>query len=181
MEGVALVLFLSLSIELLTIILRLVFHLRSKIIQRRAHMPRVHHAYVGLAILIPRYFYHPLINERWDTIILQIALALIISDLVHHLLVLRMLKHYKYDLGMAHHHIVHTYSWDIVGILMILWGLFALVTPFTPGSWLLITGLYLMVGAEKTAFILQKILGRKLYHFLHINKFIALTGKIIRH
>lgn len=34
--------------------------------------------------------------------------------------------------------------WKILGVICILLGLFALVTPFTPGSWLILVGLELL-------------------------------------
>ncbi len=43
-----------------------------------------------------------------------------------------------------------------IGVILIVWGLIALVTPFTPGSWLAIIGLQ-MVGL---GFLLENRIGR---------------------
>jgi hypothetical protein len=43
-----------------------------------------------------------------------------------------------------------------IGVIFIVWGLIALVTPFTPGSWLAIIGLQ-MVGL---GFLLENRIGR---------------------
>ena len=53
--------------------------------------------------------------------------------------------------------------WDILATLFILWGLFALATPLTPGSWLAIAGLIIIFGRRKTETRTQRIMGRRLF------------------
>ncbi|MCI2425554.1 hypothetical protein LM597_04325 [Candidatus Acetothermia bacterium] len=44
----------------------------------------------------------------------------------------------------------------ILAILMIMWGIFALVTPLTPASWLILIGLSILLGRRVTLADLQK-------------------------
>jgi hypothetical protein len=44
----------------------------------------------------------------------------------------------------------------IIGVVLIVWGLVALVTPFTPGSWLALIGLQLL----GLGFLLENRIGR---------------------
>ncbi len=46
----------------------------------------------------------------------------------------------------------------IIAILMIVWGVFALITPFTPASWLALIGLSILLGRRVTLADLQKSL-----------------------
>jgi uncharacterized protein YqgC (DUF456 family) len=52
------------------------------------------------------------------------------------------------------------YCWDVLAILFILWGIFALVTPLTPGSWLFFVGLFIIFGRERTEEGIARIMGQ---------------------
>ena len=132
---------LSLLIELVTVYLRLVVHKRSAPLQKKLHMPRIHHSYPGFAILLIDYVY--LQNE----LLFIIGFALILSDVSHHLIFEPFIYKHKFDVGMKHHRKAHEYVAKFpAAIALIFIGLFALVTPFTPGSWLSIVGVGMLAG-----------------------------------
>ena len=170
MRDIIFVILLSLSIEFLTVILRLIFHWRSESIQKKIHIPRTHHAYIGSMMVLFYIIELKFFDKEFPLIFLSIASSLIISDLIHHLFVLDIIKKYKYDIGMIHHKEVRRYAWDVLCYIMIFWGLFAFVTPFTPGSWLAIIGSVNLIGQEKTLSLTKKITGKKLFEFLRIEK-----------
>ena len=60
---------------------------------------------------------------------------------------------------------------DSLAILLILWGIFALLTPLTPGSWLAIIGLAMIFGRRKTEMETKKIVGKKFFIRYHLAKF----------
>jgi hypothetical protein len=60
-----------------------------------------------------------------------------------------------------------------IGVILIVWGLVALVTPFTPGSWLALIGLE-MVGF---GFLLENRLGRTIKN-RYKNSFEKLKRKV---
>ena len=68
---------------------------------------------------------------------------------------------------------IKRYCWDALSTLLILWGIFAFVTPFTPGSWLFLVGLFIIFGREKTEGRLVKIMGKKWFNKLKIGKMLA--------
>ncbi|MFM2415121.1 MAG: hypothetical protein RI911_814 [Candidatus Parcubacteria bacterium] len=68
-------------------------------------------------------------------------------------------------------HPVRRITQDIVSILFIVYGVFALFTPVTPGSWLIIVGLSGLMGKARVRKGMQKILGAKLYERLRIDRF----------
>lgn len=49
------------------------------------------------------------------------------------------------------------------GLILIGIGLLALITPFTPGSWLILVGLAVLFGKQRTANAVQCILGNRWY------------------
>lgn len=60
----------------------------------------------------------------------------------------------------AHSH--HMFVKNAFGIVLILVGLFALITPLTPGSWLAPIGLYMLIGKQRTTKLLEKLkIGKK--------------------
>ena len=77
---------LALTIELWCCLFRFGFGFRARALQRRLIGIRVHHGYVGIAIL-PTLF---LLPEAWRGWATAAAAALIVSDLVHHLVVLKL-------------------------------------------------------------------------------------------
>jgi len=89
---------LTIVFELLTVALRLIFKLQSKEIQGDFGIPRVHHAYVGMALLLLSYVIPGAAAALWVT-----GWALIISDLVHHYTVLPLLRITEVDISMPHY------------------------------------------------------------------------------
>lgn len=53
------------------------------------------------------------------------------------------------------------YLWYVLAFCFILWGIFALLTPLTPGSWFLLAGLLMIFGKRKTENLIAKIIGKK--------------------
>lgn len=49
--------------------------------------------------------------------------------------------------------------WNIIGVIAILVGIFALITPFTPGSWLVLVGLFIIFGRERTEKWIERVFG----------------------
>ncbi|OGN05631.1 MAG: hypothetical protein A2831_00405 [Candidatus Yanofskybacteria bacterium RIFCSPHIGHO2_01_FULL_44_17] len=62
------------------------------------------------------------------------------------------------------------YSKDILAIVLILWGVVAFLTPFTPGSWLVFVGLFIIFGRKKTQDRLARIIGKKWFDKLKVKK-----------
>ena|SRR3989344_640279 len=79
------------------------------------------------------------------------------------------MKHYNFHKSLV------KYLWDTAAIGFILWGIFSLLTPFTPGSWLFFVGLFIIFGRERTENRVEKIIGKKWFDKLKIKK---LLGKI---
>ncbi|HEY4506934.1 MAG TPA: hypothetical protein VJH71_02105 [Candidatus Paceibacterota bacterium] len=144
-------------IEIVTMSLRLVYHLKSKEVQKQINIPRIHHGYVGAIVLLIYYFY---LHIGW---IAMIGWALLISDVIHHSITLPVFKKRGYDISMRNHKIAHTYFKHILGPILVVTGLLALVTPLTPGSWLVFPGFILILGKERSNFLIKKIVGKKLY------------------
>ncbi len=61
--------------------------------------------------------------------------------------------------------------WKIIGILAILYGVVAFLTPFTPGSWLVFVGLFIIFGRGRTEGWVQKLLGEQRFQKLKNSKF----------
>jgi hypothetical protein len=148
MKIIILALGLSLVIELITIYLRLVQHRQSAPLQKKMHMPRIHHSYPGLAIVLIDYTH--IQNEY----LFILGFALIFSDLFHHLVFEPYIKKRGYDIGMKNHRIAHRYVSRLpAAVALIAVGLFALITPFTPGSWLTVIGAGMLVNKNPTRLI----------------------------
>jgi hypothetical protein len=93
----------SLLVEFITIFARLVWHLRSKQMQKSMHVPRIHHAYIGIVLLATYLLF------AQSLLIFIIALALIFSDIIHHLVIIPVLKSSRVDIKMSHHKKIHHY------------------------------------------------------------------------
>jgi hypothetical protein len=89
---------LTIVFEILTVALRLIFRLRSKEIQGDFGIPRVHHGYIGMVLLLVSYVMPGLSSAFWVT-----GWALIISDLVHHYTVLPLLRITETDISMKYY------------------------------------------------------------------------------
>lgn len=97
MELYAIIL-LSILFELATAVLRLVFRLRSAQWQQSLGLPRIHHGYVGIVLLLVSYGVYEV--PEIGIVLWIVGWALIISDLVHHYVVLPLLRFTKTDIGM---------------------------------------------------------------------------------
>ncbi|MEK7151567.1 MAG: hypothetical protein AAB784_02555 [Patescibacteria group bacterium] len=65
------------------------------------------------------------------------------------------------------------YSRDILAVILIFWGIFALLTPLTPGSWLLFVGLFIIFGRKRTQDKLTQMIGKKWFNKLRIKKILG--------
>ena len=88
--------------ELLTYILRFGFDFHSKSIQKKAHLPwRIHHMYIGFLVVVPGLTYNAalfpdLILGGAAITLLDIGLAIALSDIIHHFAILPLF-HQKMD------------------------------------------------------------------------------------
>ena len=73
------------------------------------------------------------------------------------------------------------YLRDCLAILLILWGVFAALTPLTPGSWLVLVGFFIIFGRERTENWVEKIVGKKLFNKFGIAGFLKRIPKIKKH
>lgn len=71
--------------------------------------------------------------------------------------------------------------WDVIAICFILWGIFALLTPLTPGSWLLLVGLFVILGRGKTENLVMKVIGKKWFNKFGIEKMLRKIDKTNHH
>lgn len=62
------------------------------------------------------------------------------------------------------------FVWDLLAILFVVWGIFALLTPLTPGSWLFFVGLVIIFGRKRTQKVVFHMLGRTWFKKLKIKK-----------
>ncbi len=62
--------------------------------------------------------------------------------------------------------------WNVLAVIFILWGLVSLITPLTPGSWLLIVGLVIIFGKDKTEKGILHVIGKKLFKKFKIKEII---------
>ncbi len=155
MQIIILALGLTLLIELVTIYLRLVSHKKSASYQKKYRIPRTHHSYPGFAILLLDYVY---LHNEWLFII---GFALVLSDVIHHLVFEPYIKKHKFDIGMKHHRQAHHYATKLPSAFALIGiGLFALMTPFTPGSWLSVVGVGMLVRKSPKK-MFRKLVGRK--------------------
>lgn len=67
------------------------------------------------------------------------------------------------------------YSWVLLAIIFILYGVFAFLTPLTPGSWLFFAGLFIVFGRARTQAKLTRLVGHKWFERLKMKK---ILGKI---
>jgi uncharacterized membrane protein HdeD (DUF308 family) len=171
-HDIFLTLLLTAAIELVTVVLRLVWHLKSAQVQHKAHWPRTHHSYVGiLVVALAMLGYLPSFIEFRTALI--IGIALMASDVIHHAAMVPLLRRYGYDLRMVHHEVAHRYLVQWSGALAIAVGVFALLTPFTPGSWLIPMGFVSLVGKKRSRSLLQKTLGQTLYRRARLARFLG--------
>jgi len=100
-----------------------------------------------------------------------------ISDFFHHLVFIPLVKKYKLDVGMLNHEVIHNYLQGLIAILFIIIGLVALLTPLTPGSWLIPIGLVALLGHERAKNLLKRIVGEGMYKKLKLDIFLKDRGK----
>ncbi|HIJ04536.1 MAG: hypothetical protein QT08_C0008G0004 [archaeon GW2011_AR17] len=89
-------------IELITYILRFGFNVHSKTMQQKFNFPmRVHHMYLGILLVIPGFFFPitlfpDFILNGVAITFLDIGLAIMLSDMIHHFSILPLF-HQKID------------------------------------------------------------------------------------
>jgi hypothetical protein len=151
MQGIFMAIGLAVIIESATIYLRIVSHKRSDHIQKKMHMPRIHHSYPGFAVLLLDNVY------LQSEVFFAIGFALIFSDVLHHLVFEPYIKKHKYDIGMKYHARAQYYVAHVpAAVSLISIGLFALATPFTPGAWLVPIGSMMLVGPKQRHQLIKK-------------------------
>jgi len=171
MKVVLWIILISVFIELLTLFGRLVMHRRGEKIQKKFHLPRIHHFYIGL-VLVFTYFLGQNNFYLGHQLVIIFGLAFMVSDFLHHIIFIPVIKKYKYDVGMLNHRGIHNYLHASLAIIMIVIGIFALLTPFTPGSWLVPIGIVALIGHDKTKKLFIKILGERFYKKLKLDLFL---------
>lgn len=97
-----------------------------------------------------------------------LGMSLVISDGLHHFLIIPILKRTKSDTNMANHSQVHQLFRHVLGVAAIIVGGVALLTPLTPGSWLIPIGLGLIVGKQRAHSLLKKVIPPKFYKIFNI-------------
>lgn len=141
MKVIFLILFATALIEFMTTYLRLVSHKKSTDVQKHIGIPRIHHSYPGFVIVTLDYLY---LQNEWLFIL---GMSLIFSDFIHHVIVEPYILKHKYDISMKHHKTAHHKLTQLSSaVALITVGVFALFTPFAPGSWLAIVGVGMLVG-----------------------------------
>ncbi|MDP3953964.1 MAG: hypothetical protein Q8Q06_00925 [bacterium] len=68
-----------------------------------------------------------------------------------------------------HKKIIYDLNFALAVILIII-GFVALITPFTPGAWLILIGLVWIFGKDRSRHIVEKILGPKISKKLKIEE-----------
>lgn len=68
------------------------------------------------------------------------------------------------------------YLWDVLAVCFIFWGIIALLTPFTPGSWLFFVGLLILFGRKRTEDAIVKVIGQRWFNKLRIKKILRKTS-----
>jgi len=86
MHALGWIVFLAFLFEALTLLFRFGLHLRSKTIQKSILPWRIHHGYVGCGLVLAAVF----LSQPWKEFWLIIGFALVLSDIAHHLLLLRV-------------------------------------------------------------------------------------------
>ena len=164
-------LIIAIGIEVLTISIRLMWHGRSAQFQHKIGWPRIHHSYIGVLFVGAG-----LVLGATETAVaywlIVLGLSLIASDLIHHIIFLPLIHHYHYDVTMVHHATGHRYAEFAAGCVVLLIGLAALLTPITPGSWLIPVGCVMTIGRKSTAALFKGFFGQNLYHRLYLCHFI---------
>lgn len=152
------ILLIVLTQEIILLCFRLLLHQKSANFQKTIKLPRIHHSVAGGAML----FLFWILPEVWifgNGWIFILGMSLVISDGLHHFLIIPILKRTKSDINMASHPHIHQLFRHILGVAAIIVGGVALLTPLTPGSWLIPTGLGLIVGKKRAYSLLKKLMG----------------------
>lgn len=68
--------------------------------------------------------------------------------------------------------------WNSLAILLILLGVFAALTPLTPGSWLFFVGLFMIFGRKKTRYWVERMMGKKLFQKFGVGRLLRKLPKI---
>ncbi|MBL4644252.1 MAG: hypothetical protein JKX80_00110 [Candidatus Pacebacteria bacterium] len=140
---------LTILFELITVLLRLILKLRSHAWQERIGMPRIHHGYFGMLLLLTSYAFPGIAVVLWT-----IGWALIISDLVHHYTVLPLLRITEIDIEMQHYGVSETAIYRKVLITFAVLLVVAILSSVATTLWFAIIAMVMIYVSEG----LQKIL-----------------------
>ncbi len=140
---------LTIVFELITVLLLLFFKLRSHAWQESIGMPRIHHGYFGMLLLLTSYAFPGIV-----LILLTIGWALIISDLVHHYTVLPLLRITEIDIEMQHYGMSETAIYRKVLITFAVLLVVAILSSVATTLWFDIIAMLMIYVSEN----LKKIL-----------------------
>lgn len=138
---------LTIFIEILTVLLRLVMKLQSKVWQ--ADYIRVHHGYIGMAVLLASFAFP-------DLLLWEIGWALIISDLVHHYTVLPLLKIAEVDLEMEHYGIGEVAVRRKIIVTIATLVVIAVLASIATSIWVSLVALAMIIVSEELHELLPK-------------------------
>ena len=137
------ILALTILFELLTVAPRLILKIRSREVQKRIGMPRIHHGYIGMVFLLASYVFVDHATALWI-----IGWALVISDLIHHYTILPLLSVTEIDIHQKHYGLSTTALTRKVLILGV-GSLVAVVLTFTSTSiWIAVAAMFLIAISE---------------------------------
>ena len=114
--------------------------------------------------------------ERLKAVVLKTTIGAILSKV--RILLPPPSFTYRMQTGNFHKKLTR-FSWIILAVVFILWGIFALFTPLTPASWLFLVGLIILLGRKKTNHLLTKLVGEKWFAKLRLDRLLkSLSRKI---
>jgi urea transporter len=61
---------------------------------------------------------------------------------------------------------------EMISVVLMIIGILAFITPFTPGSWLFLIGLVGLIGKERARSIVRFCVGNRLYLAFRLNKWL---------
>lgn len=142
---------LTILFELLTVAPRLLLKVRSRDVQKRIGMPRIHHGYVGMLFLVLPYLFPAYASALWI-----IGWALILSDLVHHYTVLPLLSITEIDMNKKHYGLSTTSLRRKVLIIAIATSVVAVLASISYSAWLGVVAIAMIAVSENLQVILPR-------------------------
>lgn len=154
------------AVEFIAPVSKILFNLKNEDIVKRLHIRRTYRSYPG-AILIIMYFIY---GNIWFFVV---GGALALSDLLHRFFTIPYTSIYGIKITETPYGIFFIVLKKLSGVILVLIGVFALVTPLTPGAWLGIVGLILLVGKIRTLKIIKTVLGERNFNKISVQKYIS--------